>query len=102
MVCLGGDLAPFERPRECGATQGEDTRYTELAAWFRNGRTGISAAALGRRAFYLNTPMIGIVESLDLGTSSGIVLYEIARQRREYQERLTAKIAAKKATQATS
>ena len=30
-------------------------------------------------------PMFGMIESLNLGTSSGIVLYEIAKQRREYQ-----------------
>jgi tRNA (guanosine-2'-O-)-methyltransferase len=31
--------------------------------------------------------MFGMIESLNLGTSSGIVLYEVARQRREYQSR---------------
>ena len=30
---------------------------------------------------------IGMIESLNLGTSSGIVLYEVAKQRREYQSR---------------
>ena len=29
--------------------------------------------------------MLGMIESLNLGTSSGIVLYEITKQRREYQ-----------------
>jgi len=29
--------------------------------------------------------MFGMIESLNLGTSSGIVLYEVAKQRREYQ-----------------
>ena len=37
-----------------------------------------------------------IIESLNLGTSSGIVLYEIGKQRRAFQARLSAKIAAKK------
>ena len=40
--------------------------------------------------------MFGIIESLNLGTSSGIVLYEITRQRREFQNKLKAKIAANK------
>jgi len=31
--------------------------------------------------------MFGMVESLNLGTSSGIVLYEVAKQRRQYQSR---------------
>jgi len=29
-------------------------------------------------------PMFGMIESLNLGTSSGIVLYEVTKQRREY------------------
>ncbi len=32
-------------------------------------------------------PMFGMIESLNLGTSSGIVLYEVAKQRREYQSK---------------
>jgi tRNA (guanosine-2'-O-)-methyltransferase len=40
--------------------------------------------------------MFGIIESLNLGTSSGIVLYEVTRQRRIFQDKLKAKIAAKK------
>jgi tRNA (guanosine-2'-O-)-methyltransferase len=31
--------------------------------------------------------MFGMIESLNLGTGSGIVLYEVAKQRREYQSR---------------
>lgn len=33
----------------------------------------------------ISIPMFGMIESLNLGTSSGIVLYEVAKQRREYQ-----------------
>jgi tRNA (guanosine-2'-O-)-methyltransferase len=40
--------------------------------------------------------MFGIIESLNLGTSSGIVLYEITKQRRVFQDKLKAKIAADK------
>ncbi len=32
-------------------------------------------------------PMFGMVESLNLGKSSGIVLYEVTKQRRDYQSR---------------
>jgi tRNA (guanosine-2'-O-)-methyltransferase len=46
--------------------------------------------------------MFGIIESLNLGTSSGIVLYEITRQRREFQDRLRARIAANKAARKQS
>jgi tRNA (guanosine-2'-O-)-methyltransferase len=31
--------------------------------------------------------MFGMVESLNLATSSGIVLYEVTKQRREYQSK---------------
>jgi tRNA (guanosine-2'-O-)-methyltransferase len=40
--------------------------------------------------------MYGIIESLNLGTSSGIVLYEITKQRRAFQLNLKKKIAAKR------
>jgi hypothetical protein len=33
----------------------------------------------------INIPMAGIIESLNLGTTTGIVLYEIAKQRREFK-----------------
>ena len=31
--------------------------------------------------------MFGMIQRLNLGTSSGIVLYEVAKQRRAYQSR---------------
>ncbi len=74
------------------------TKYTKLAVWFGNEGTGISQTALERSEFCVNIPMVGIIESLNLGTSSGIVLYEIAKQRRLFQDKLRAKIAAKKAS----
>ena len=72
------------------------TRYKKLAVWFGNEGIGISRLALERSELCVNIPMFGIIESLNLGTSSGIVLYEITRQRREFQNKLKAKIAAKK------
>lgn len=72
------------------------TGHKKLAVWFGNEKRGISPLALERSALCVNIPMFGIIESLNLGTCSGIVLYEIAKQRRAFQERLKAKIAAKK------
>jgi tRNA (guanosine-2'-O-)-methyltransferase len=72
------------------------TKYTKLAVWFGSEGTGISRVALERSELCVNIPMFGIIESLNLGTSSGIVLYEITRQRRAFQDRLRAKIAAKR------
>lgn len=72
------------------------TEYTKLAVWFGSESSGISPLAVERSEFCVNIPMFGIIESLNLGTSSGIVLYEITKQRRAFQARLKAKIAAKK------
>jgi tRNA (guanosine-2'-O-)-methyltransferase len=72
------------------------TKYKKLAVWFGSEGVGISPLALERSELCVNIPMFGIIESLNLGTSSGIVLYEITKQRREFQNRLKAKIAATK------
>jgi len=72
------------------------TKYKKLAVWFGNEGIGISQTALVQSELCINIPMLGIIESLNLGTSSGIVLYEITKQRRAFQEALKAKIAAKK------
>jgi tRNA (guanosine-2'-O-)-methyltransferase len=74
------------------------TAYKTLAVWFGSEATGISQHALVRSELCVNIPMFGIIESLNLGTSSGIVFYEITRQRRAFQDRLRSKIAAKKQT----
>jgi tRNA (guanosine-2'-O-)-methyltransferase len=72
------------------------TKYKKLAVWFGNEGIGISPLALERSELCVNIPMFGIIESLNLGTSSGIVLYEITKQRRAFQDKLKAKIAANK------
>lgn len=82
--------------------EGDFTKYTKLAVWFGSEGIGISALALERSELCVNIPMFGIIESLNLGTSSGIVLYEITKQRRGFQERLKAKIASKKARDRSS
>ena len=76
--------------------EGDYTKHKKLAVWFGNEKHGISQLAVERSELCVNIPMFGIIESLNLGTSSGIVLYEITKQRRGFQERLKAKIAAKK------
>lgn len=50
-----------------------------------NESRGISKVAVERSEMCVAIPMFGMIESLNLGTSSGIVLYEITKQRREYQ-----------------
>jgi len=61
--------------------------YTKLAMWFGNESRGISDLALARSEMCVSIPMFGMIESLNLGTTSGIVLYEVTKQRREYQRR---------------
>jgi tRNA (guanosine-2'-O-)-methyltransferase len=72
------------------------TKDKKLAVWFGSEGTGISKSAVERSDFCINIPMYGIIESLNLGTTSGIVLYEITKQRRGFQLQLKKKIAAKK------
>lgn len=61
------------------------TVFPRLAIWFGNESRGISELAVDRSKFCVSIPMFGMIESLNLGTTSGIVLYEITKQRREYQ-----------------
>ncbi|WP_341794542.1 TrmH family RNA methyltransferase [Rickettsia endosymbiont of Rhinocyllus conicus] len=72
------------------------TKYKKLAIWFGNEGIGISKTAVERSNICINIPMYGIIESLNLGTSSGIILYEITKQRREFQFNLKNKIVTNK------
>jgi tRNA (guanosine-2'-O-)-methyltransferase len=72
------------------------TQYKKLAVWFGSEGTGIGKVAVKRSKLCINIPMFGIIESLNLGTTSGIVLYEITKQRRAFQFSLKEKTDAKK------
>ncbi len=63
--------------------------YTQkrLAVWFGNEARGISDLAVANAEACINIEMFGVIESLNLGTSAGIVLYEITKQRREFQRK---------------
>jgi tRNA (guanosine-2'-O-)-methyltransferase len=67
--------------------EGDYTAHHKLAVWFGSEAAGISNLAVERSEMCVSIPMFGMIESLNLGTSSGIVLYEVAKQRREYQSR---------------
>jgi tRNA (guanosine-2'-O-)-methyltransferase len=67
--------------------EGDFTTHAKLAVWFGSEARGISNCAIERSEMCVSIPMFGMIESLNLGTSSGIVLYEVAKQRREYQSR---------------
>ncbi len=67
--------------------EGDYTERTKLAVWFGNEKRGISELAVEHCEMCVTIPMFGMIESLNLGTSSGIVLYEVTKQRREYQSK---------------
>lgn len=58
--------------------------HERLAVWFGNETRGVSEEAIAASELCVSIPMYGIIESLNLGTSSGIVLYEITKQRRAH------------------
>lgn len=64
-----------------------DYTHPRIAVWFGNESRGVSDLAIEKSEFCVTIPMFGMIESLNLGTTSGIVLYEITKQRREYQEK---------------
>ncbi|WP_191859137.1 TrmH family RNA methyltransferase [Hanstruepera ponticola] len=68
-------------------------KYTKmkLAVWFGNESKGVSNEAIENSKACINIPMYGIIESLNLGTSTGIVMYEITKQRRAFKLRKVAK-----------
>lgn len=61
------------------------TEHYKLAVWFGSEARGISDLAVEHSEMCVSIPMFGMIESLNLGTTSGIVLYEVTKQRREYQ-----------------
>lgn len=63
------------------------TVFTKLAVWFGNEGRGITDLAVKHSEMCVSIPMFGMIESLNLGTTSGIVLYEVTKQRREYQRK---------------
>src|SRR6185295_13385172 len=67
--------------------EGDYTAHHKLAVWFGSEAVGISDRAVERSDMCISVPMFGMIESLNLGTSSGIVLYEVTKQRREYQSK---------------
>lgn len=66
----------------------DDGKYTQkkLAVWFGNESRGVSDIAIDNSTFCVNIPMYGIIESINLGTCTGIVLYEITKQRRNFNK----------------
>ncbi len=66
--------------------QDGDFTQKRLAVWFGTESRGISDRAVERSSACVAIEQYGIVESLNLATSTGIVLYEITKQRRAYNK----------------
>ena len=79
--------SPHVKGKENVILHEADYTCPRLAVWFGNESRGISDVAVERSKFCVSIPMFGMIESLNLGTTSGIVLYEITKQRREYQRK---------------
>ncbi|MCL2338666.1 MAG: RNA methyltransferase [Proteobacteria bacterium] len=65
--------------------QDGDFTQKRLAVWFGTESRGISDLAVEHSAACVAIEMYGITESFNLAVSTGIVLYEITKQRRAYQ-----------------
>ena len=59
----------------------DEFNHKRLAVWFGNESKGVSDEAVASADLCIEIPMGGIVESLNLGTSTGIVLSYISYQR---------------------
>ena len=79
--------SPHVKGKENFILHEADYTQPKLAVWFGNESRGISDVAVARSACCISIPMFGIIESLNLGTTTGIVLYEVTKQRRAYQEK---------------
>lgn len=58
-----------------------DLTHSKLAIWFGEESNGLSEEAMNKFEYCLTVEMKGRVESLNLSTTTGIVLYEAIKQR---------------------
>lgn len=68
------------------------SNYKKLAIWFGNEKRGVSDEITTHSIGCINIPTFGIIESLNLGTSSGIILCELVKQRRKSSSNYTTTI----------
>ena len=78
--------------RHVSLGSGGFTKYKKLAVWFGNEHSGVSDFAVEHSEMCVSIPMYGMIESLNLATSTGIVLYEVTKQRRAFQNAKRAKL----------
>ena len=77
--------SPHIKGKENYVLHEADYTQSKLAVWFGNESRGVSDIVVARSESCISIPMFGMIESLNLATTTGIVLYEVTKQRREYQ-----------------
>jgi tRNA (guanosine-2'-O-)-methyltransferase len=77
--------SPHIKGKENYVLHEADYTQSKLAVWFGNESRGVSDIVVERSKSCISIPMFGMIESLNLATTTGIVLYEVTKQRREYQ-----------------
>lgn len=82
-VSIITDPDPFRAINNVELSQAKFT-MPKIAIWFGNESQGISDEAMWSSIGSVFIEMGGIIESLNLGTSTGIVMYEAVKQRRRY------------------
>ena len=79
--------SPHQKGKENVVLHQGDYSQKRLAVWFGNESKGLSDTVLNKSAFCIQIEMFGIIESLNLAISTGIVLYEITKQRRDLERK---------------
>ena len=59
----------------------------KLAIWFGTETSGMTDYAIENCSKLIQIPMAGIIESYNLATSTGIVFYEVSKQRRNFSKK---------------
>ena len=67
--------------------EGDYTAHAKLAVWFGSEALGVSDLAIERSSICVSIPMFGMIRKPKPWDKPGIVLYEVAKQRREYQSK---------------
>lgn len=58
----------------------------KLAVWFGTETTGMTQYSIDRCSCLIQIPISGIIESFNLAVSTGIIFYEICKQRRQFKK----------------
>ncbi len=77
--------SPHQKGKKNIILQEGNFNQKKLAVWFGNESNGLSEEVIERSEACVYIEMYGIVESMNLSTSTAIILYEITKQRRALQ-----------------